>query len=297
MSSKSPICEFKILLVGAAGVGKTAFIDLYVTGEFTRNYNPTQRVQRNCLYFNTSAGRFKLNIHEIPGYTAFSTISEGEKADAAIIMFDLTCMATYQKTPQYFTAIREASPGIPIVFCGNKADCPNKVIDTCEIVFPCHTRSFYYDISAKANNNFNKPFLHLLQRLTGNENLHFISPETQPYFVSPEPESVNKIEPVADQEDHPFIPKPLLIPNPKKIIQPIDKIEPVNEIEPVDKPEELDCNPTVEKAIHTILSIPNFLDSSGVFSNSTWDPLTRTYHFTTSNWTKYTLSLVLTKNN
>jgi len=53
----------------------------------------------------------------------------------------------------------------------------------------------YYDISAKSNYNFEKPFLWLARKLTGDPNLEFVAmPALAPPEVEMDPTMVNKYE-------------------------------------------------------------------------------------------------------
>ena len=58
-----------------------------------------------------------------------------------------------------------------------------------------HTLIQYYDISAKSNYNFEKPFLWLARRLTGDLNLDFVEmPALEPPEVTMDPSLVEKYE-------------------------------------------------------------------------------------------------------
>lgn len=53
----------------------------------------------------------------------------------------------------------------------------------------------YYDISAKSNYNFEKPFLWLARKLVGDSNLEFVEmPALQPPEVHMDPELIRKYQ-------------------------------------------------------------------------------------------------------
>lgn len=62
---------------------------------------------------------------------------------------------------------------IPIVLCGNKVDVKNRQVKAKQVTFHRKKNLQYYEISAKSNYNFEKPFLYLARKLCGNPNLHF----------------------------------------------------------------------------------------------------------------------------
>ena len=60
---------------------------------------------------------------------------------------------------------------IPIVLCGNKVDVKERKVKAKTITFHRKKNLQYYDISAKSNYNFEKPFLWLARKLVGNPSL------------------------------------------------------------------------------------------------------------------------------
>ena len=78
--------------------------------------------------------------------------------------------------------------GIPIVLCGNKVDVKNRQVKPKQVTFHRKKNLQYHEISAKSNYNFEKPFLYLAKKLTGDPTLHFVEelalapPEVQVRF-------------------------------------------------------------------------------------------------------------------
>ena len=65
-----------------------------------------------------------------------------------------------------FVAIRVCE-NIPIVLCGNKVDVKNRQVKAKMVTFHRKKNLQYYEISAKSNYNFEKPFLYLARKLSG----------------------------------------------------------------------------------------------------------------------------------
>jgi len=57
------------------------------------------------------------------------------------------------------------------VLCGNKVDVKERKVKSKTITFHRKKNLQYYDISAKSNYNFEKPFLWLAKKLAGNSDL------------------------------------------------------------------------------------------------------------------------------
>jgi GTP-binding nuclear protein Ran len=64
---------------------------------------------------------------------------------------------------------------IPIVLTGNKVDVKERKVKAKSITFHRKKNLQYYDISAKSNYNFEKPFLWLARKLVGNQSLEFVA--------------------------------------------------------------------------------------------------------------------------
>lgn len=73
---------------------------------------------------------------------------------------------------------------IPIVLCGNKVDVKERKVKAKTITFHRKKNLQYYDISAKSNYNFEKPFLWLARKLVGNPSLVRCKPSRAPRISS-----------------------------------------------------------------------------------------------------------------
>ena len=76
--------------------------------------------------------------------------------------------------PNWHRDLTRVCETIPIVLCGNKVDIEDRKVKAKQITFHRKKNLQYYDISAKSNYNFEKPFLWLARKLTGDNNLHFV---------------------------------------------------------------------------------------------------------------------------
>lgn len=66
-----------------------------------------------------------------------------------------------------FDAFFRVCENIPIVLCGNKVDVKNRQVKAKQVTFHRKKNLQYYEISAKSNYNFEKPFLYLARKLAG----------------------------------------------------------------------------------------------------------------------------------
>lgn len=171
-----PAAEFKLVLVGDGGVGKTSLAKRHVTGEFQSSYVPTLGVQVHRLRFNTNCGEIVFNVWDTAGQEKFGGLRDGYymHADCCVVMFDVSSRITYQNVPKWVDDIRRTCPGIPIVLVGNKVDMADRQVKAQQITYHKKHGIQYYDLSVKSNFNFEKPFLHLARHLSGQKNLSFV---------------------------------------------------------------------------------------------------------------------------
>ncbi|KAK4486392.1 hypothetical protein RD792_009066 [Penstemon davidsonii] len=81
---------------------------------------------------------------------------------------------TYKNVPTWHRDLCRVCENIPIVLCGNKVDVKNGQVKAKQLLSTGKRNLQYYEISAKSNYNFEKPFLNLAKKLAGDANLHFV---------------------------------------------------------------------------------------------------------------------------
>ncbi|KAL0076926.1 GTP-binding nuclear protein GSP1/Ran [Phycomyces blakesleeanus] len=177
MAEQSEIPTFKLVLVGDGGTGKTTFVKRHLTGEFEKKYVATLGVEVHPLLFHTNYGSIIFNTWDTAGQEKFGGLRDGYyiQGQCAIIMFDVTSRITYKNVPNWHRDLVRVCENIPIVLCGNKVDIKERKVKAKTITFHRKKNLQYYDISAKSNYNFEKPFLWLARKLVANSNLDFVA--------------------------------------------------------------------------------------------------------------------------
>ncbi len=97
------------------------------------------------------------------------------QGQCAIIMFDVTSKVTYKNVPNWHRDLVRVCSNIPIVLTGNKVDIRDRKVKAKTVTFHRKKNLQYYDISAKSNYNFERPFLWLAQKLVGDSALQFVA--------------------------------------------------------------------------------------------------------------------------
>ena len=175
MTDAQNIPNFKLVLVGDGGTGKTTFVKRHLTGEFEKKYIATLGVEVHPLQFHTNFGPIVFNVWDTAGQEKFGGLRDGYyiQGQCGIIMFDVTSRITYKNVPNWHRDLERVCENIPIVLCGNKVDVKERKVKTGAVTFHRKKNLQYFEISAKSNYNFEKPFLWLARKLVGNPALEF----------------------------------------------------------------------------------------------------------------------------
>lgn len=168
--------EFKLVLIGDGGVGKTTFVKRHMTGEFEKRYIATLGVEVHPLTFHTSRGPVTFNVWDTAGQEKLSGLRDGYYigGQCGVIMFDVSSRITYKNVPKWYRDLTRVCEQVPIVLVGNKVDIKERKVKAKQITFHRRHGLQYYDISAKSNYQFEKPFLWLARRLSGDSQLTFV---------------------------------------------------------------------------------------------------------------------------
>nr|QBK93151.1 MAG: Ras family GTPase [Pithovirus LCPAC403] len=159
----------KIAFIGDGGVGKTTLLTRHITGEFEKKYLATQGIDSKTMSFSTNKGRIIFNILDVSGQEKFGlSANHFIGAECAVVMFDVTSTISYKNVEFWVNHLRKAVPEIPIILCGNKVDIIDRKVK--DITMHRDLKLLkYYDISAKSNYNFEKPFLALARHFHGDD--------------------------------------------------------------------------------------------------------------------------------
>ena len=176
------IPQWKLVLVGDGGVGKSTFAKRHVgdaDGDFEKKYVSTLPYEIEPVRFHTNRGEVHFNIFHWAGYRggdAYHRMRNGflAAADCAIIMFDVGSRLSYQSVPNWHRHVSFQSGDIPIVLCGNKADAAERKVKPKQITFHRKKCMQYFDVSAETGHQAELPFLSLAQQLAGDEGLRFV---------------------------------------------------------------------------------------------------------------------------
>merc|ERR1712086_299309 len=197
MEGSAAVAEFKLVLVGDGGVGKTTFVKRHLTGEFEKKYIATLGVEVHPMPFFTNHGQIKFDVWDTAGQEKLGGLRDGYYigGNCAIIMFDTCSRITYGNVPKWYKDLTRVCENIPIVLVGNKVDIKDRKVKAKQITFHRKKNLQYYDISAKSNYQYDKPFVWLLRRLVNDANLQLVeAPVLAPAEFAIDPSQIKEIE-------------------------------------------------------------------------------------------------------
>jgi len=170
-------------------------------------------VETHPLKFQTNRGLIVFHVWDTAGQEKFGGLRDGYYigAKAAIILFDVTSRITYKNVPNWHRDIERTCEKIPIVLCGNKIDSADRKVKAKMVTFHRKKNLPYFEISAKSNYNFEKPFLKIARSLVGDSELRFegelaLAPsevELNPDMVRQQEEDLQRAqaEPLPEDDD------------------------------------------------------------------------------------------------
>lgn len=128
------------------------------------------------IFSSRTYGKLKFNVWDTAGQEKYGGLRDTYyiQAECAIIMFDVTSRVTYKHVPNWHRDLVRVCEVIPTVLVGNKVDIKERKVKAKQVLFHRKKNLQYYDISAKSNYNFEKPFLWLARKVTSKPDLQFV---------------------------------------------------------------------------------------------------------------------------
>ena len=156
------VVKKKVVLLGDGAVGKTSLIRRFVMNKFDEKYITTigTRVSKKTITLENY--EITLLIWDILGQKGYERVqwASFKGADGALMVADLTRRSTLESLESYWIPqLYKISPGIPIVFLGNKRDLPNWEISEDDLkTISDKYNTVYHLTSAKTGENVEQAF-------------------------------------------------------------------------------------------------------------------------------------------
>ena len=121
VEQQQQIPEFKLVLVGDGGVGKTTFVKRHLTGEFEKKYIPTLGVEVHPLKFTTNCGVICFNVWDTAGQEDYDRLRplSYPMTDVFVVAFSVSSRPSFDNVrTKWLPEIAHHCPGTALVLVG-----------------------------------------------------------------------------------------------------------------------------------------------------------------------------------
>ena len=115
---------YKVAMVGASGVGKTAIVTMYTQHEFSENHVATIGTSYSACRVELENKTVLLNIWDTAGEEKFWSLIPLylRNADACVIVFSLVDKESFRALDEIYAKTVDKSDNVYMVLCGNMVD-------------------------------------------------------------------------------------------------------------------------------------------------------------------------------
>ena len=154
--------NFKIIIVGDSGVGKSSLLKRAVQNKFDGNYQATIGFEFLLMHFKVNDLRLKLQIWDTCGQEMYRSLVQGfyRNTSLALVVYDVNFKKSYDGLDIWIKDIRQhTEQDLPIFIAGNKNDLERAVPFEEAKVFSLSNRTKYFtECSAKTGYNVKEIF-------------------------------------------------------------------------------------------------------------------------------------------
>lgn len=114
-----------MIMVGDHGSGKTSLVHRYIHKRFSDFYKTTIGVDITSKSVQVpGVGETEVQVWDLSGQETFAKVRTQfyQGASAAILVFDLTRLPTFESIPNWISEIKKDIGKIPMALVGNKSD-------------------------------------------------------------------------------------------------------------------------------------------------------------------------------
>ena len=122
--------NFKIIILGESGVGKSSIIKRAVQNKFDANYQATIGFDFLLMHFQVNELKIKLQIWDTCGQEMYKSLVQGfyKNTSLALVVYDISKKKTYQSIETWIKDIKQNTEEcLPIFIAGNKNDLEREV--------------------------------------------------------------------------------------------------------------------------------------------------------------------------
>ena len=165
LNPNEELINYKIIMVGDSGVGKTCILMRAVNNKFTESYQATIGFEFLLMYFQVNKVKIKLQIWDTCGQEIYRSLIQGfyRNTTATILVFSKTNRASFDNLGMWIKDIKNnTEQDMPIFLLGNKCDEENNKIEItneeAEEITKQYNLKYFSETSAKTGYKINNVF-------------------------------------------------------------------------------------------------------------------------------------------
>lgn len=164
ISSKDDFINFKIIIVGNSGVGKSCLLKKAVLNTFKEGYQTTIGFEFLLMYYKINGKKIKLQIWDTCGQEMYRSLIQGfyRNTSLALLIYSINDQKSFVDLNEWIKDIKNYSEKpIPIFLVGNKYDLNEEKIikrEDGEQFFKQHDLQYFNEASAKTGYNVDDIF-------------------------------------------------------------------------------------------------------------------------------------------
>ena len=162
ISQSEDFINFKIVIIGDSGVGKSCILKRAVQHKFDENYQATIGFEFLLMHYKVNDLKLKLQIWDTCGQEMYRSLVQGfyRNTSLAILVYDVSSEKSFEGLELWLRDIQQhTEPDLPIFIIGNKCDLDKNVSEENAQNFATSNRAKYYnECSAKSGQNIDKIF-------------------------------------------------------------------------------------------------------------------------------------------
>ncbi len=162
ISQNDNFINFKVIIVGDSGVGKSSLLKRAVQNKFEGNYQATIGFEFLLMHFIVNELKIKLQIWDTCGEEMYRSLIQGfyRNTSLALVVYDINKKITYDALEPWLIDIRKhTEENLPIFIAGNKNDLERTVPEEEAKLFANSNRIKYFtECSAKSGHKVKEIF-------------------------------------------------------------------------------------------------------------------------------------------
>ena len=163
--------NYKIIMVGESGAGKTTIVQRLVYGVFNEDLTATIGVEFKSCTIKANGKNVKLQIWDTAGQEKFRSVAKSyfRNAIGALIVFDLTSMKSFDSVIEWLSDVQTLShPNSVVILVGNKCDLTDKRSVSRKEAEALAERNniLYFETSAKDGTLINEIFIRMATEIS-----------------------------------------------------------------------------------------------------------------------------------